>query len=81
MGRLVPIHPSHNPLAIPNLTPLRLYMNDLISVAMEIAIVITATHNATAQDGFYGTVQEWRKKLTAGIIHTLVDSTPVDQRK
>lgn len=40
-----------------------------------------ATHNATSVDGFYGQLQEWRKKLTAGLIHTMVDSTPVDERK
>lgn len=38
-------------------------------------------NNATAEDGFFGKVQEMRKKATAGAVDAAVDSTPKDQQK
>jgi hypothetical protein len=39
-----------------------------------------AKNNATAEDGFFGKMQEVRKKVTAAMVDAGVDSTPVDQK-
>jgi hypothetical protein len=39
-----------------------------------------AKNNATAKDGFFGKMQEVRKKVTAAMVDAGVDSTPVDQK-
>lgn len=39
-----------------------------------------AEKNKTSEDGFFGKIQELRKKATAGMINTFVDSTPKDQK-
>ena len=36
--------------------------------------------NTKADDGFFGKINEMRKKATAGIINSTVDSTPKDQK-
>lgn len=33
-----------------------------------------------SQDGFWGTLQEARKKFQANLVHAVTDSTPKDQK-
>ena len=37
--------------------------------------------NTTGEDGFFGKINEMRKKFTAEMVKAGADTTPVDQRK
>ena len=37
--------------------------------------------NTTSEDGFFGALNEFRKKATAGMVKAGVDTTPADQQK
>lgn len=36
--------------------------------------------NAMSQDGFWGSLQEARKRFQANLVHAVTDSTPKDQK-
>jgi len=37
--------------------------------------------NTTSEDGFFGALNEFRKKATATLVKAGVDTTPADQKK
>jgi hypothetical protein len=60
-----------------------------ISHCFEESIRLTSRHdeewdgkpNTTSEDGFFGALNEFRKKATASMVKMGVDTTPADQKK
>lgn len=55
-------------------------MNILISVFARHDEEWDAKPNTTGADGFFGAMNEFRKKTTAKMVNMGVDSTPVDKQ-